>query len=150
MYKRQVLFLFIFTIIFYYYFLLLFFRVFASTAIIPMQREAAEGESKNVSEAKKRVAENESSANMAEAAYHAEAHVHVSARDTVILSFFFFFPCITGLPAQSLEPLRRCDDAVCFSANKFGVEPGLGRRSKSRSGGTHGPPSSRQCSWHGQ
>lgn len=42
------------------------------------QREAAEGESKNVSEAKKRVAENESSANMAEASYRAEAHVGVS------------------------------------------------------------------------
>lgn len=51
-----------------------------------MQREAAEGESKNVSEAKKRVAENESSANMAEASYRAEAHVSVSARDTVVLS----------------------------------------------------------------
>lgn len=41
------------------------------------QREAAEGESKNVSEAKKRVAENESSATMAEANYRAEAHVGV-------------------------------------------------------------------------
>ena len=43
------------------------------------QREAAEGESKNISEAKKRVAENESSANMAEASYRAEAHVGVSS-----------------------------------------------------------------------
>lgn len=47
-------------------------------AFVP-QREAAEGESKNISEAKKRVAENESSANMAEASYRAEAHVGVSA-----------------------------------------------------------------------
>ncbi|CAN0484628.1 unnamed protein product, partial [Ectocarpus sp. 8 AP-2014] len=37
------------------------------TALV--KREAAEGESKNMSEAKKRVAENESSANMAEATY---------------------------------------------------------------------------------
>lgn len=44
------------------------------------QREAAEGRSKNESEAKKRVAENESSANMAEASYRAEAHVGVSGR----------------------------------------------------------------------
>ena len=43
-----------------------------------MKREAAEGESKNTAEAKKRVAENESSANSAEAAYRAEAHVNVS------------------------------------------------------------------------
>ena len=53
------------------------------------QREAAEGESKNVSEAKKRVAENESSATMAEASYRAEAHVGVSGwRDVVnVLQF---------------------------------------------------------------
>lgn len=46
-----------------------------------MQREAAEGESKNVSEAKIRVAENESSANIAEAGYRADAHVNVSVVD---------------------------------------------------------------------
>lgn len=46
--------------------------------ILLFQREAAEGESKNMSEAKKRVAENESSAKMAEATYRAEAHVGVS------------------------------------------------------------------------
>lgn len=49
------------------------------TALV--KREAAEGESKNVSEAKKRVAENESSANMAEASYRAEAHVSVAMED---------------------------------------------------------------------
>lgn len=43
-----------------------------------MQREAAEGQSKNESESKKRVAENESSADTAEACYRAEAHVRVS------------------------------------------------------------------------
>ena len=52
----------------------LFFRLF----ICFVKREAAEGESKNTAEAKKRVAENESSANSAEAAYRAEAHVNVS------------------------------------------------------------------------
>ncbi|CAM9291103.1 unnamed protein product, partial [Hapterophycus canaliculatus] len=51
----------------------------AQTALV--KREAAEGESKNVSEAKKRVAENESSANMVEASYHAEAHVGVAMED---------------------------------------------------------------------
>eukprot|EP00752_Nemacystus_decipiens_P013019 g11517.t1 len=49
------------------------------TALV--KREAAEGESKNVSEAKKRVAENESSATMAEASYRAEAHVGVAMED---------------------------------------------------------------------
>ncbi|CAM9132627.1 unnamed protein product [Ectocarpus sp. 12 AP-2014] len=49
------------------------------TALV--KREAAEGESKNISEAKKRVAENESSANMAEATYRAEAHVGVAMED---------------------------------------------------------------------
>ena len=43
------------------------------------QREAAEGESRNTAEAKKRVAENETSANIAEAAFRAEDHVNVSA-----------------------------------------------------------------------
>lgn len=43
------------------------------------QREASEGQSKNESEAKKRVAENESSATISEAAYRTEAHVQVGA-----------------------------------------------------------------------
>lgn len=43
------------------------------------QREAAEGQSKNMSEGKKRVAENESSAEIAEASFRADAHISVSA-----------------------------------------------------------------------
>lgn len=46
------------------------------------QREAAEGESKNNSEAKKRVAEYESAARMAEATYKADAHVQASMQGT--------------------------------------------------------------------
>lgn len=61
------------------------------------QREAAEGESKNVSEAKKRVAENESSATMAEASYRAEAHVGVSTWSTVASHTLYFAPSREGV-----------------------------------------------------
>lgn len=57
-----------------------------------LQREADEGRSKNTSEGKKRVAENESSARTAEAAYRADAHVNVSCfipRDSTVFGTLF-------------------------------------------------------------
>eukprot|EP00904_Undaria_pinnatifida_P005772 jgi/Undpi1/2324/HiC_scaffold_13.g05707.m1 len=47
------------------------------TALV--KREAAEGQSRNISEGKQRVAENESAADIAEATFRAEAHVSVAA-----------------------------------------------------------------------
>ncbi|CAM9937524.1 unnamed protein product, partial [Choristocarpus tenellus] len=52
-----------------------------ATQLALVKREAAEGESKNNSEAQKRVAENQSLARIAEAEYRAEAHVQVNEEE---------------------------------------------------------------------
>ncbi|CAM9317725.1 unnamed protein product [Ascophyllum nodosum] len=56
-------------------------QALGATQISLVKREAAEGESRNTAEAKKRVAENETSANIAEAAFRAEDHVNVAMED---------------------------------------------------------------------
>lgn len=71
------------------------------------QREAAEGESKNISEAKKRVAENESSANMAEASYRAEAHVSVSERGSVGVGVISYWDGVRAVHDSIFHTLGR-------------------------------------------
>lgn len=56
-------------------------QALGATQTALVKREASEGQSKNESEAKKRVAENESSATISEAAYRTEAHVQVAAEN---------------------------------------------------------------------
>lgn len=57
------------------------------------QRDAAEGQSKNESQAKQRVAENESAAASAEAACRAEAHVQASG---ILVCMSFGASCTEG------------------------------------------------------